>query len=690
MSFNGSGTFNINTTGQPVVNGTTISSTVFNALTADLATGLSTTLTKDGQSLPTANISLNNFKLTNVGTATLGTDAVNLTQLQTAAATALTVSGTDTLTGSLTPALTAYANGALFKFLAVATNTGPMTLNVNSLGAKAITRDGTTALVAGDVTSNKEMVVVYDGTQFQVINSNSVTSLRVTGSGNVVTAEMQSGGNGLVVVGAGGTGATLSTSQTSGNTNFWRLGQTGVLNWDIRNVGTTGEFRITNGAQIPFSSSSTGNVTINAPSSGTALTVTGLVKSLGSAGDNFSCSDGTTATSLQQNGNYFYFNNNVDSATTGGFIWRTTSSYTERMRITNTGNVTINAPTSGAALSVTGQSGYVAGQFIANGTSGNSYGLLSQGGTTSADYGLRVNNNAASVMFEVGGAGNVAINAPSSGTALTLSGLASNYAMLVNDTGGKGLTFRNATNTTGFDMGLLGGSGDATAYVLNRASSNLMLGAGNATRIQIAPAGNVTVNAPTSGTALAITPQVGYFGLEVNAASTGDAQISLNSNARSSATGLQIYQSSSGTAWIANGDTTHGMNFSTNGTSRVQIAYTGNTNFDGAASTAPVAVTFNATTMTINCRLSNVFTTTFTANVTTAPTYSTPQDGQTINWFITQDATGTRTMTWGTSVKWPGGSAGVLSTAANSVDLVVMTYRSSTGFWYASLAKAFA
>jgi len=56
MSYNGSGTFNINTAGQPVVTGTVISSTTFNALTADLGTGLSTALTKDGQTVATARI----------------------------------------------------------------------------------------------------------------------------------------------------------------------------------------------------------------------------------------------------------------------------------------------------------------------------------------------------------------------------------------------------------------------------------------------------------------------------------------------------------------------------------------------------------------------------------------------------------------------------------------------------------
>jgi len=56
MSYNGSGTFTINTTGQPVVAGTVITASAFNALTTDLATGLTTAITKDGQTTTTARI----------------------------------------------------------------------------------------------------------------------------------------------------------------------------------------------------------------------------------------------------------------------------------------------------------------------------------------------------------------------------------------------------------------------------------------------------------------------------------------------------------------------------------------------------------------------------------------------------------------------------------------------------------
>ena len=41
--------------------------------------------------------------------------------------------------------------------------------------------------------------------------------------------------------------------------------------------------------------------------------------------------------------------------------------------------------------------------------------------------------------------------------------------------------------------------------------------------------------------------------------------------------------------------------------------------FTGWAATTPAAVAFSATAMAVDCALSNVFTTTLTANVTTAP-----------------------------------------------------------------------
>lgn len=54
MPYNGSGVYNLYTPGNPVVTGTTISSTWANNTLSDIATGLSTAITKDGQTTTTA------------------------------------------------------------------------------------------------------------------------------------------------------------------------------------------------------------------------------------------------------------------------------------------------------------------------------------------------------------------------------------------------------------------------------------------------------------------------------------------------------------------------------------------------------------------------------------------------------------------------------------------------------------
>lgn len=80
MSFT-AGVFSINTTGQPVVTGTVISSTVFNALTADLATGLSTCILKDGSQTVTANIPMSSFKFSGLAAGTTAGDSTRYEQV---------------------------------------------------------------------------------------------------------------------------------------------------------------------------------------------------------------------------------------------------------------------------------------------------------------------------------------------------------------------------------------------------------------------------------------------------------------------------------------------------------------------------------------------------------------------------------------------------------------------------------
>ena len=80
------------------------------------------------------------------------------------------VGGINTIIGALTPALTSYESGQVFRFKAANANTAAVTLNINSLGATAIQRYGA-ALVAGEIQANDMVEVVYDGTQFQLVNA---------------------------------------------------------------------------------------------------------------------------------------------------------------------------------------------------------------------------------------------------------------------------------------------------------------------------------------------------------------------------------------------------------------------------------------------------------------------------------------------------------------------------------------
>lgn len=169
MARDGSGNYTL-PAGNPVSTGGTISSTWANNTMTDIGSALTQSVSKDGQTAYTGNQPMGGNKHTNVGNATARTEYAAFGQLQDGAGTYLTsVSGTNTITAAVT-GLAAYAAGQVFRFIAAGGNTGAVTLNINALGAKAITKQGTTALVSGDIVSGSTVVVVYDGTQFQLIN----------------------------------------------------------------------------------------------------------------------------------------------------------------------------------------------------------------------------------------------------------------------------------------------------------------------------------------------------------------------------------------------------------------------------------------------------------------------------------------------------------------------------------------
>lgn len=119
-----------------------------------------------------------------------------------------TASGTDTYTATLTPTLTAYAFGQTFVVSFTNANTGAATINIDSLGAKALQKNGT-ALASGNLGAGKSYILYYDGTQFQVLGltssgggiTNSAANNYVTKSDgtNVVQSQIYDSGTYLAV-----------------------------------------------------------------------------------------------------------------------------------------------------------------------------------------------------------------------------------------------------------------------------------------------------------------------------------------------------------------------------------------------------------------------------------------------------------------------------------------------------------
>ena len=315
MARDGSGVY---TLPQPAfVGGTVISSTAVNSDLSDIGTALTQSIAKDGQTTPTANLPMGGLKHTGVGNSTARTQYAAAGQVQDGGLVTLgAVAGTNAITASATPAITAYALGQKFSFLPAAANTGAVTIAINGLAAKAITKFGTDPLVAGDLPI-AATEIFYDGTQFQLTSVSSgmiatqvqSSKLRLidaqifTATGtwtkpsgtSAVDAEVIGGGGGSSgadadasewLVGGGGGGGGYSRkfiSASLGATEAVTVGAGGA-------AGTAANGAGGNGATSSFGAhlSATGGTGGSASSSGPATTVhigTGRTAGVGSGGD---------------------------------------------------------------------------------------------------------------------------------------------------------------------------------------------------------------------------------------------------------------------------------------------------------------------------------------------------------------------------------------------------------------------
>lgn len=137
----------------------------------NLASGINTCLTKDGQNSPSANLPMATYKHTGVGNATNRNEYAAVGQVQDQAFTWCgTAGGTNNaLTLSPSPSITAYAAGQKFAFKSGASaSDSTVTVAISGLTTKAIQSDGAALSASVFIEADKWYEITYDGSAFQL------------------------------------------------------------------------------------------------------------------------------------------------------------------------------------------------------------------------------------------------------------------------------------------------------------------------------------------------------------------------------------------------------------------------------------------------------------------------------------------------------------------------------------------
>lgn len=157
---------------------------------------------------------------------------------------------------------TTYLAGLRIQFKAINANTGASTINVNLQGAKNITFQNTSALTAGTIAANSIVDVMYDGTQFLLMNDPAgLSGGDVVGPASAINEQIAL---------FDGTSGKLIKAATTGTGVVTALGQTATGSGAI--VLATSATMVTPTLGVA-TATSLNKVTITAPASSATLTI---------------------------------------------------------------------------------------------------------------------------------------------------------------------------------------------------------------------------------------------------------------------------------------------------------------------------------------------------------------------------------------------------------------------------------
>ena len=203
----------------PALSGQQATPEAWNLLLADLTGGLTQGITKNGLTTPTANLPMGGFKHTNVALATANTDYARYDQVINSQDFGYgTAGGTgDAITIALTPVITTYTKGRGYRAIAPGTNTGPVTINIDGIGAGPLRWADGTELAPGDLPSGA-------GFTFFIVDVTTPTA-PVFHMQSVPTPHTGSGGPDLASAATVNIGASVGTYQNiTGTTTITSFG----------------------------------------------------------------------------------------------------------------------------------------------------------------------------------------------------------------------------------------------------------------------------------------------------------------------------------------------------------------------------------------------------------------------------------------------------------------------------------
>lgn len=269
MPFNGAGVYSPPGADFPAVTLTVISSTHFNNVINDIASGLTNCLTKDGQSTPTANIKLGGFKLTGVGAPATTNDALTFgtagTMTTLTASTSVVTPVLDNSAGTLS--LRASSN--LVADVVASGNGGisPHTDNGNELGQASLRWKQLFTPILDSGTTGALSLKTNNGQEgFRVINAAGTAV-------NTIVVLPNTTGN-LPIVGVLGTDTNISIRYVAAGTGGHTF-QTGSSNSSIGSGGAV-QFQVIDTASanrnVTITGSNGGNPTISTTGGNLAIT----------------------------------------------------------------------------------------------------------------------------------------------------------------------------------------------------------------------------------------------------------------------------------------------------------------------------------------------------------------------------------------------------------------------------------